>query len=302
MKNIVYVKTQYFVSTSNQGLKFSNVIDKSKQYMAYDDVDTLIFDNVNGYLSNKLIQKCVEHEISLIFCDEKHSPLLLLDNLYNQKKRFELLNDQLTVGNKVKNRLWSKIVLSKINNQAQCLEETGHSKINVSLIKSIKNNITEGDKHNVEAYAAREYFPMMFGKNFKRGRYDDIVNASLNYGYSILRALIRKEIVIHGLEPSFGIHHASVENPFNLSDDLIEPYRAFVDELVYESILPKNHEQLDSEDREDIVKILFEKCVIDNKVYCLGDAIKVTVNSYLNCLNNKSSSNLKLPTFIEGGK
>lgn len=60
MKNIVYVKTQYFVSTSNQGLKFSNVIDKSKQYMAYDDVDTLIFDNVNGYLSNKLIQKCVE--------------------------------------------------------------------------------------------------------------------------------------------------------------------------------------------------------------------------------------------------
>ena len=302
MKNIVYVKTQYFVSTSNQGLKFSNVIDKSKQYMAYDDVDTLIFDNVNGYLSNKLIQKCVEHGISLIFCDEKHSPLLLLDNLYNQKKRFELLNDQLTVGNKVKNRLWSKIVLSKINNQAQCLEETGHSKINVSLIKSIKNNITEGDKHNVEAYAAREYFPMMFGKNFKRGRYDDIVNASLNYGYSILRALIRKEIVIHGLEPSFGIHHASVENPFNLSDDLIEPYRAFVDELVYESILPKNHEQLDSEDREDIVKILFEKCVIDNKVYCLGDAIKVTVNSYRNCLNNKSSSNLKLPTFIEGGK
>lgn len=270
--------------------------------MAYDDVDTLIFDNVNGYLSNKLIQKCVEHGISLIFCDEKHSPLLLLDNLYNQKKRFELLNDQLTVGNKVKNRLWSKIVLSKINNQAQCLEETGHSKINVSLIKSIKNNITEGDKHNVEAYAAREYFPMMFGKNFKRGRYDDIVNASLNYGYSILRALIRKEIVIHGLEPSFGIHHASVENPFNLSDDLIEPYRAFVDELVYESILPKNHEQLDSEDREDIVKILFEKCVIDNKVYCLGGAIKVTVNSYLNCLNNKSSSNLKLPTFIEGGK
>ena len=302
MKNIVYVKTQYFVSTSNQGLKFSNVIDKSKQYMAYDDVDTLIFDNVNGYLSNKLIQKCVEHGISLIFCDEKHSPLLLLDNLYNQKKRFELLNDQLTVGNKVKNRLWSKIVLSKINNQAQCLEETGHSKINVSLIKSIKNNITEGDKHNVEAYAAREYFPMMFGKNFKRGRYDDIVNASLNYGYSILRSLIRKEIVIHGLEPSFGIHHASVENPFNLSDDLIEPYRAFVDELVYESILPKNHEQLDSEDREDIVKILFEKCVIDNKVYCLGDAIKVTVNSYLNCLNNKSYSNLKLPTFIEGGK
>ena len=301
MKNIVYVKTQYFVSTSNQGLKFSNVIDKSKQYMAYDDVDTLIFDNVNGYLSNKLIQKCVEHGISLIFCDEKHSPLLLLDNLYNQKRRFELLNDQLTVGNKVKNRLWSKIVLSKINNQAQCLEETGHSKINVSLIKSIKNNITEGDKHNVEAYAAREYFPMMFGKNFKRGRYDDIVNASLNYGYSILRSLIRKEIVIHGLEPSFGIHHASVENPFNLSDDLIEPYRAFVDELVYESILPKNHEQLDSEDREDIVKILFEKCVIDNKVYCLGDAIKVTVNSYLNCLNNKSSSN-KLPTFIEGGK
>lgn len=302
MKNVVYVKTQHFVSTSNQGLKFSNVIDKSKQYMAYDDVGVLIFDNVNSYLSSKLIQKCVEHGIALLFCDARHSPLLLMDNVYNQKNRFELLSAQLSLASKTKNRIWSKIVMAKIRNQAKCVEQTGHSRDDVGLIQSIASNITEGDKHNVEAYAAREYFPMMFGKNFKRGRFDDIINAGLNYGYAVLRALIRREIVMHGLEPSFGIHHASVENPFNLSDDLIEPYRAFVDLIVHDVIIPRNHEQLDSSDCEDIVRVLFEKCVMDNKVYYLGDAIKVTVNSYVNCINNSTSSSLKLPEFIEGGK
>ncbi len=74
------------------------------------------------------------------------------------------------------------------------MEQTGHSRNDVGLIQSISSNITEGDKHNVEAYAAREYFPMMFGKNFKRGRFDDIINADLNYGYAFLRALIRREV------------------------------------------------------------------------------------------------------------
>ncbi len=87
-----------------------------------------------------------------------------------------------------------------------------------------------------------------------------------------------------------------------LSDDLIEPYRAFVDLIVHDVIIPRNHEQLDSSDCEDIVRVLFEKCVMDNKVYYLGDAIKVTVNSYVNCINNSTSSSLKLPGFIEGGK
>lgn len=107
---------------------------------------------------------------------------------------FPNINKQLSLASKTKNRIWSKIVMAKIRNQAKCVEQTGHSRNDVGLIQSISSNITEGDKHNVEAYAAREYFPMMFGKNFKRGRFDDIINADLNYGYAFLRALIRREV------------------------------------------------------------------------------------------------------------
>jgi|GEM_PF-919011 len=107
---------------------------------------------------------------------------------------FPNINKQLSLASKTKNRIWSKIVMAKIRNQAKCVEQTGHSRNDVGLIQSISSNITEGDKHNVEAYASREYFPMMFGKNFKRGRFDDIINACLNYGYGVLRALIRREV------------------------------------------------------------------------------------------------------------
>ncbi|KLA47339.1 CRISPR-associated protein Cas1 [Ligilactobacillus ruminis S23] len=109
-------------------------------------------------------------------------------------KMFPNINKQLSLASKTKNRIWSKVVMAKIRNQAKCVEQTGHSRNDVGLIQSISSNITEGDKHNVEAYAAREYFPMMFGKNFKRGRFDEIINADLNYGYAFLRALIRREV------------------------------------------------------------------------------------------------------------
>lgn len=84
--------------------------------------------------------------------------------------------------------------------------------------------VTDHDVHNNEACAARLYFKQLFGNDFKRGRTADLKNASLNYGYAILRALIRRNLVLKGFEPSIGIHHASTENPFNLSDDIIEPY------------------------------------------------------------------------------
>ena len=162
--------------------------------------------------------------------------------------------------------------------------------------------VTEGDPTNREAYAARLYFMTLFGRNFKRGRYDDAVNAGLNYGYAILRALIRRELAVHGLEPSFGVHHESTENPFNLSDDFIEAFRPFVDQHVYERIFSQDVWSFELAEKKGLLEILLEKCIIDGKVYTLTDAIKVSVASFVKCLEKNSSGPLQLPAMIKVGK
>ncbi|KFN92532.1 type II CRISPR-associated endonuclease Cas1 [Tetragenococcus muriaticus] len=132
--------------------------------------------------------------------------------------------------------MWRKIVIGKINNQATNLQLTTENNEMAKMLTLASKQVDEGDTTNREAYVARRYFTTLFGANFKRGRYDDAINASLNYGYALIRAMIRREIAIHGLEASVGIHHRSNENAFNLSDDLIEVFRPFVDSYVYEKV------------------------------------------------------------------
>lgn len=302
MRNILYVENRHFVGVREFGIKATNIIDKTEHFFAYEDVDVIIFDNAKSYFSERLIINCVKHNIAVLFCDFSHSPLLLLDNIYGQSKRFEVLKAQLDCSAKTKARLWRKIVKKKIENQAINLERQEKMAESKKLFKLI-SDITEGDHSNAEAYAAKIYFKGLFGDDFRRGRYDDSANSSLNYGYAILRMLIRREIVNHGLEPSFGIKHASTENPFNLSDDLIETFRPFLDSWVIENVLPNMEgEKLGILDKQQIIRILLQKCIIDGKVQYVGDAIKVMVNSYVHCVTTNSTSNFKLPSFIEGGK
>lgn len=304
MKNVLYVENVNFVGVSKFGIKATNLQDHTEKYFAYEDLDVIIFDNVKSYLTQHLIEKCAENNIMLLFCDSKHSPLVLLDNIYGQEHRLEMLQKQLALSAKAKSRIWHKIVVRKIQNQADCLELVERPDEDVALLRSAVKNVTEGDKHNTEAYAAREYFQSLFGKDFKRGRYDDLVNASLNYGYAIIRALIRRKIVVHGLEPSYGVNHHSTENPFNLSDDLIECYRPLIDYSIVMHLRERDVEdvELTPEDKHAIVGIMLEKCVIGDKIFRIGDAVEETIKSYLACLQADSASSLKLPTFIQGGK
>ncbi|EKW98571.1 type II CRISPR-associated endonuclease Cas1 [Ligilactobacillus saerimneri] len=301
MKNIVYVENQNFVSVTKEGFKFTNLATKEKRYLTFGDVGFLVFDNRKCYFSAKVIEKCCTERINLLFCDRAHSPLAVMETIYNQPHRFARFKHQLALSSKVKNRLWKKIVIAKIQNQIACLEQADPHQGECQIMKSIIKNVTEGDRHNCEAYAARWYFKTIFGTEFKRGRTEDLINAGLNYGYAILRSVIRRELVMRGLEPCIGIHHASTDNPFNLSDDLIEPYRPFVDDFVLNNLLITTHESLELEDRKLLVQVLLQKCVIDNKVMRLGDALQTTVDSFVAAITAGSSAWIKLPAFIEGG-
>lgn len=302
MRDIILVENHYYVGVKSESFRFVDIIKKEEKFIPFTNVECLIFDHRNSYFSNKMIEACVQKNISVIFCDGKHNPVSVVTSTFGHVQRLKRIKSQLKIDQKTKNRLWRKIIMAKINNQADCLIATTKKKEMGDFLRLVSKQVNEGDTTNREAYAARRYFIELFGSNFKRGRFDDAVNAGLNYGYAIFRAIIKQQLAIHGFEPSIGIHHESTENPFNLSDDIIEVYRPFVDACVYESIFCQNVYSLENENKKELIKLLLENCVIDNKVCTLYDAIKITVESLINCFSNKSASSLKLPTFIEGGK
>ncbi|GKS80589.1 CRISPR-associated endonuclease Cas1 [Ligilactobacillus pabuli] len=302
MRNIMYVARKKYVSTNEFGFRLVDLASRKETFFTYDDVECLVFDNLNCFFSAKVVNEAVKHNIGLLFCDEKHSPIVLAESVVGQADRLTRINSQLSFSSKMKKRMWRKIVIAKINNQADCTMEMKNDEANSTAIQMIGKNVVDNDIHNNEAQAARKYFKAVFGKEFKRGRYDDLVNSCLNYGYSLLRATIRRQLILHGTEPCFGIHHNSTHNPFNLSDDLIEPFRPFIDMIVIEIMNEINVQTFNWEIKQKLFQVFFEKCIIDEKVYTVSDAIEVTVLSFINCIEQNSVSSLRLPSVIEGGR
>lgn len=302
MRDIVYIENRYFISHLEHALKCYDYVNKTDHYIAFDEIDILVLDNLNTYLSSGVINACLDHRILILTCDAKHSPKAILNHTFANQKRLERLKNQLTFSSKSKNRIWRKIVIAKINNQADVIDFSLQHGTTYRDLIAIGKNVKDGDHDNREAVAARQYFRSLFGSNFKRGRYDDLINSALNYGYALVRAVIRRELAICGFEMSFGIHHASTENPFNLSDDIIEPFRPFVDLLVFELVFQNKVRDFDYDCKKKMLTIFLEKCVIDGKVMCLVDAIRVCSQSLITCFNEDSSAPLKLPKFIQEGK
>jgi CRISPR-associated protein Cas1 len=165
----------------------------------------------------------------VFFCDRQHLPAaqLLALNQFHRKKK--LLFAQFEIGKPLQKQLWQEIVKQKILNQAACLRLC--HKEGADELEDMAASVRSGDSGNVEAVAAARYFPNLFGAGFTRSE-ECLENAALNYGYAIIRGSIARNLVMHGLEPCIGLHHHSELNPFNLADDLIEPYRPLVDLFV----------------------------------------------------------------------
>lgn len=301
MKDIIYIKRYFFVTVVRQSFKFVNIIEKEESYIPIEDVDMFIFDHPRSYFSNKLIEVCIKNDIAILFCNSKHQPITSVFSNFGYQRRLKRLLLQMKVQKKTKDRIWKKIIVCKIKNQSDCLRYTAELIDEADFIEKLTGKIENGDQTNREAFAAKRYFNSLYGNKFIRGRYDDAVNASLNYGYALIRAKIRKSLATYGFEQSFGIHHRSTENPFNLSDDIIEVFRPFVDSYVYEFIYQKNVVELSTEHKEQLIALLFENCVIDERITTIFDSIDIVIQSLIVCYENNSASFLKLPKMIEEG-
>jgi CRISPR-associated protein Cas1 len=193
-----------------------------------DDVGAVIVHAHGVTWSTNLVIALAERGALMVLCGTNHAPVAVcmpLDGHHGQNAR---MRAQWEAGRPLAKQLWREVVVAKIHWQAAVLEARG---IDAGAFDMLARRVRSGDPDNVEAQAARRYWPLLMGEDFRRDRASGGQNGLLNYGYTVLRSLIARAVVAAGLHPSIGIHHANRGNPFALADDLIEPFRPLVDAL-----------------------------------------------------------------------
>lgn len=196
-----------------------------------EDLGFIVLENQQISISLPLIAEMTKNNVAVIFCDHTHHPSSMLLNLNGHNLQQELFSRQIAASLPLKKTLWKQTVENKIKNQARLLEKCGKESKKVMWFAS---TVKSGDSDNREGSAARTYWPLLFGSDFIRGRYGLPPNNMLNYGYAILRAAVARALAGSGLLATLGIHHHNRYNAFCLADDIMEPYRPFVDGLVYQ--------------------------------------------------------------------
>ncbi|MEM7071758.1 MAG: type II CRISPR-associated endonuclease Cas1 [Pseudomonadota bacterium] len=286
-----------YLSVSKGNLCLKNNDDRP--YMvAIEDLDCLILENPQITLTNALLSLLQIKDVAIIFCDQKHMPCGVAYPFHQHSRQAEIAFLQAKLTKAFKKNLWQAIIKRKILNQAECLRP--HDLKSAERLRGLSERVISGDPINIEAQAARHYWRYLF-KNFKRGG-DDIINAALNYGYSIVRAAISRALSAYGLIPCFGIHHHNMLNAYNLADDLLEVFRPMVDRKVLnmvDTLKNDGGEGLSIEHRQQLVAILYELVLINDEQHSLIDACDKMVMHLVMCIRAKSPDKIAYPLFID---
>lgn len=214
-------KTHGFLQVKGQGETLGEV--------SLDDILAVIISVPGASVSTVLIDQLCQRHIPLIICGSDYLPTSITLPLAGYGRQFQVMQAQIALSEPRRKRAWQKIVRAKIRNQAEILSHFGCK--NKALLR-LAAQVKSGDTNNTEAQAARIYWPSMFGDDFRRDRSKPGINAALNYSYTVLRACVARGLSAAGLHPSLSLHHKNPQNPFNLADDFIEPFRPLADRRV----------------------------------------------------------------------
>ena len=202
-----------------------------------EDIGVVVLDHRRITLTTGVLEALLANSCAVITCDRQSMPVGLLLPLCGHSTQNERFRKQLDASLPLKKQLWQQTIRAKINNQASVL--SCHAGIEVKCMRIWAESVKSGDADNVEARAAAYYWKNLFPQieGFVRARDGAPPNHLLNYGYAILRAIVARSLVISGLLPTLGIHHHNRYNAYCLADDIMEPYRPYVDELVCQLIV-----------------------------------------------------------------
>ena len=268
-------------------LNFMIVRGENEKRIFIDEINTLIVQSTAVSLTAALLSELIRSGVKVIFCDEKFNPCSELVPYYgahNTSKRYKI---QMQWRDETKDEIWRLIIAQKITNQKNYLQKRGFS-AEAELIGSYIPDILPGDTTNREGHSAKVYFNCLMPCGVSR-RDGGFLNGCLNYGYAVLLSCFNREIVASGYLTQFGIWHDNEFNQFNLSSDLMEPFRTIVDEVAFS--LPEG----DKEFKRKMADILNFQISIDGKTTTLDLAVRTYVRSVLNALEASDPSLIIFP-------
>ena len=261
---------------------------ESERTIPIEDIGVVVLDNRRITITSGVLEALLENNAAVITCDQRSMPVGLLLPLCGNTTQNERFRDQLDASVPLKKQLWQQTVRQKIQNQAYVLAQvTGKEE---KAMNVWADNVHSGDPDNIEARAAAYYWRYLFSDipTFVRGREGEPPNNLLNYGYAILRAVIARALVGSGLLPTLGIHHHNRYNAYCLADDMMEPYRPYVDQLVIEIIRKvDNYALLTKEIKMELLGIPMLDVVIAGKRSPLMIAAQQTTASLYKCFSGE---------------
>lgn len=261
-----------------------------------EDIGLMLLDHSRITITQAVIAELLDNNIALITCNASHHPTGLMLNLDGNTLQAKRFTHQIEASMPLKKQLWQQTIKQKILNQGILLEK--QAKGNPQMLYNMAKQVRSGDPENYEGRAAAYYWANLFGeeKKFIRDREGLHPNSWLNYGYSILRASVARALVGIGLLPTFGIHHRNQYNAYCLADDLMEPYRPYIDELVCNLIkkYPLANGELNIEIKQELLQIPALDVVIEAKKSPLMVAVQHSTASLSKCFEGKEKK-LKFP-------
>lgn len=286
-------KALYFGNPAYLSLKLEQLVIKTQKQeddgesltktIPIEDIGVVVLDHRQITITQGVMEKLLENNCAVITCDSRHLPVGLLLPLVGNTVQNERFRSQIDSSLPLRKQLWQQTIQAKIANQAAVLEYStsrrhGNMLVWVSQVKS-------GDSDNVEARAATYYWKTIFPErpDFLRGQFEDDPNGLFNYGYAVLRAVVARSLVMSGLLPTLGIHHHNRYNAYCLADDIMEPYRPYVDRLVLDIIAEDGTLSLTQSAKLRLLSIPVLDVEIDGHTSPLMVAVSTTTASLAKC-------------------
>lgn len=288
-KRTLYFGNPAYLKTANEQLVIQLPDSQEANSISIEDIVLLILDNQQITITQALIAKLLENNVALITCDNIHHPTGLMLSLNGHTLQSQKFKYQIEASITLKKQLWQQTVIAKLLNQAALLKIIrANDKYILNLAKSVKS----GDSDNCEAKAASYYWKHFIPDflEFRRDRNGPPPNNLFNYGYAILRAIVARSLVCSGLLPTLGIFHRNQYNAYCLADDIMEPYRPYVDKIIYQ-IIRSNGKFLDMTPnikKELLAIVSIDNVIIDGQKNLLMNAVQRTTSSLAKCFEGES--------------
>lgn len=291
IKRIVDISEQAYIHIKHQQLLIEKE-EKTIGQIPIEDLGVLILQNPAIVVTQRVIIACQQNNVAVLFCDGRHLPYsVILPVSDGHTLHQKVMRTQIEAKIPVTKRIWKQIVQQKIIEQERTLSLSG---TNTAVLGRLASKVKSGDAENHEAQAAQHYWPRLFGKSFRRNHDAAGMNALLNYGYAVVRALIARAVVAGGLHPAIGIHHHNQYNALCLADDLMEPFRPWVDWLVYQIWVENKRAEIDRDTKKNILGVLSETVHMNKKTMPMMIACHYFVADFKRCLDG-TLKNIKYP-------